>query len=147
MLGVGTAVSKRAVTEIPPLTLLPIQLGVSLVVLAVLMRRRGLSFRGGRGAPLLGRLGLLNPGLAYALGLLGLASISASLSVLLWAVEPLMILVMAAWFLHERVTPALVGAAMDRGGDRPRGGLGDRLAIGEDRRCDGGDSDLTAMGR
>jgi drug/metabolite transporter (DMT)-like permease len=62
-----------------------------------------------RGSPvLLGRLGILNPGLAYALGLLGLATITASLAVLLWAAEPLMILALAATFLHERITPSLV---------------------------------------
>ena len=32
--GIGTVVSKRAIDEIPPLTLLPIQLAVSLAVLA-----------------------------------------------------------------------------------------------------------------
>jgi len=42
--GVGTVVSKRAIEEIPPLTLLPIQLGASLAALALLMRSRGLSF-------------------------------------------------------------------------------------------------------
>jgi drug/metabolite transporter (DMT)-like permease len=57
---------------------------------------------------ILGRLGVLNPGLAYALGLLGLVSITASLAVLLWAIEPLLILAMAAWFLHEKVGPSLV---------------------------------------
>ena len=44
--GLGTVVSKRALDEIPALTLLPIQLAASLVVLAVLMRRRGLPFAG-----------------------------------------------------------------------------------------------------
>lgn len=105
--GVGTVVSKAALHEVPPLTLLPIQLAASLAVLAVLMRRQGISFRSG-GSPLLGRLGLLNPGLAYALSLLGLATITASLSVLLWALEPLMILFLAAWFLQERITPTFV---------------------------------------
>ena len=105
--GLGTVVSKAALDEVPPLTLLPIQLAASLAVLAVLMRRQGISFRS-RGSPLLGRLGLLNPGLAYALGLLGLATITASLSVLLWALEPLMILFLAAWFLQERITPTFV---------------------------------------
>jgi probable blue pigment (indigoidine) exporter len=105
--GVGTVISKRALDEVPPLTLLPIQLAASLVVLAILMRRRGLSLRG---APvLLGRLGILNPGLAYALSLIGLASITASLSVLLWAVEPLMILALATVVLGERITLTLVG--------------------------------------
>lgn len=88
----------------PALTLLPIQLTASLVVLAVLMGRQGMSLRGS--PVLLGRLGILNPGLAYALGLVGLATITASLAVLLWAAEPLMILILAAVFL--RVTPALV---------------------------------------
>ena len=105
--GVGTVISKAALAEIPPFTLLPIQLAASLAVLAVLMRRQGISFRT-EGSPLLGRLGLLNPGLAYALGLIGLTTITASLYVLLWALEPLMILFLAAWFLRERITPAFV---------------------------------------
>jgi len=105
--GFGTVISKRALDEIPPLTLLPIQLAASLAVLGMLMRRRGISPRGS--PAILGRLGILNPGLAYALGLLGLGSITASLAVLLWAVEPLMILVLAIWLLRERVTP-VVGA-------------------------------------
>lgn len=104
--GVGTVISKRALDEIPPLTLLAIQLTVSVGVLALLMRRRGMSLRGS--PALLGRLGVLNPGVAYALSLLGLASISASLSVLLWASEPLMILALSTWILRERVTPAIV---------------------------------------
>ena len=105
--GVGTVISKAALAEISPFTLLPIQLAASLAVLAVLMRRQGISFRT-EGSPLLGRLGLLNPGLAYALGLIGLTTITASLYVLLWALEPLMILFLAAWFLRERITPAFV---------------------------------------
>jgi probable blue pigment (indigoidine) exporter len=103
--GVGTVISKRALDEIPPLTLLPVQLAASLTVLAVLMRRRGLPLRGS--PAILGRLGVLNPGLAYALGLLGLGSITASLAVLLWAVEPLMILILAIWLLRERVAPVV----------------------------------------
>ena len=105
--GVGTVISKAALEEMPPLTLLPIQLTASLVILAVLMWRTGVPFRSG-GPPLLGRLGLLNPGAAYALSLIGLVTISASLSVLLWVLEPLMILALAAWFLHERITPSFV---------------------------------------
>ena len=66
------------------------------------MWRRGVALTGS--PPLLARLGLLNPGLAYALGLLGLTSITASLSVLLWAVEPLAIALLAAPILGERLT-------------------------------------------
>ncbi len=110
--GVGTVISKRALEEIQPLTLLPIQLAASLIVLAVLMRGRGLSFRDPEASPILGRLGLLNPGLAYSLSLIGLVSISASLSVLLWAIEPLLILFLAVAFLGERVTRAVVGLSL-----------------------------------
>lgn len=106
--GIGTVVSKRAVAEIPPLTLLPIQLATSLVALAILMRLRGLPLRDPGASPLLGRLGLLNPGLAYALSLVGLVRITASLSVLLWAMEPLLILFLAGLLLRERIGPALV---------------------------------------
>jgi drug/metabolite transporter (DMT)-like permease len=100
--GVGTIISKRALDEFDPLGLLPLQLAASVVALTVLMWRRGLSLSGS--PPLLARLGLLNPGLAYALGLLGLTSIAASLSVLLWAVEPLAIALLAAPILGERLT-------------------------------------------
>ena len=40
--GIATVVSKRAVDEIAPLTLLPVQLAVSVVTLAILVRARGL---------------------------------------------------------------------------------------------------------
>ena len=106
--GIGTVVSKRAIDEIQPLTLLPIQLAVSLAVLAILMRWRGLRFRDPSASPILGRLGILNPGMAYALSLLGLVSITASLSVMIWAIEPLIILFLAGWFLRERIGLSLV---------------------------------------
>jgi drug/metabolite transporter (DMT)-like permease len=109
--GLGTVISKAALDEMPPLTLLPIQLASSLAILAVLMRREGIAFRSGE-SPLLGRLGLLNPGIAYALSLIGLVTITASLSVLLWVLEPLMIVVLAAWFLHERITPTFIGLSL-----------------------------------
>jgi drug/metabolite transporter (DMT)-like permease len=108
--GVGTVISKRAVEEIPPFTLLPIQLAASLAVLAVLMRATGMPLRGS--PPILARLGILNPGIAYALGLAGLTWISASLSVLLWALEPLLILVLASLFLREGITARLVGLSL-----------------------------------
>jgi drug/metabolite transporter (DMT)-like permease len=109
--GGGTVISKAALSEIPPFTLLAVQLASSLAVLGLLMRRQGVSFRG-TGPVLLGRLGLLNPGIAYALSLLGLVTITASLSVLLWALEPLLILFLAAIFLRERITPMFVALSL-----------------------------------
>ena len=110
--GFGTVVSKHAVAEIPPITLLCVQLASSVVGLGLLMRWRGLALRSRTASPILGRLGLLNPGLAYALGLLGLAQITASLSVLLWTLEPLMILILAAIVLRERIGVGLVGLSL-----------------------------------
>jgi drug/metabolite transporter (DMT)-like permease len=104
--GLGTVVSKRAVEEIPAFTLLPLQLAASLVVLVVLMRASGMSLRGS--PPILARLGILNPGIAYALGLAGLTWITASLSVLLWALEPLLIMLLAGVFLREGITARFV---------------------------------------
>jgi probable blue pigment (indigoidine) exporter len=106
--GTGTVVSKQAVAEIAPLTLLPIQLAASVAFLLVLTRARGISLPIGREGRLLGRLGLLNPGLAYALSLIGLAEITASTSVLLWATEPLFILALAAIVLGERIGIAIL---------------------------------------
>jgi drug/metabolite transporter (DMT)-like permease len=105
--GLGTVFSKAALAEIPPVSLLAIQLVSSLVVLAVLMRRKGIALRA-ETPQLLSRLGLLNPGLSYALGMVGLVSITASVSVLLWALEPVMILFLAGVVLRERITPPIL---------------------------------------
>lgn len=101
--GGATVVSKRAVEEIEPLTLLPLELTVSVTVLAVamLVRRERVGW-----LPEMRRLsalGVLNPGLAYALSLAGLARVDASVSVLLWALEPVLILGIAVVVLRERV--------------------------------------------
>ena len=105
--GIGAVISKQAVAEIPPLTLLPVQLAVSVGLLFLVARHRGEHVPRDRDGRRLGRLGLLNPGLAYALSLLGLAQISASLSVLLWALEPILILALAVLLLRERPGSAL----------------------------------------
>ena len=51
----------------------------------------------------LAALGVLNPGIAYALGLIGLTSITASMYVLLWATEPVVIMLLAALVLREHI--------------------------------------------
>ena len=109
--GIATVISKRAVEEIPPLTLLRIQLFVSVAVLTVLVRAQRLELRWSPQMRRLGVLGILNPGASYALSLLGLSYISASLSVLLWAVEPLLILAIAWWLLGDRITMPLAAAS------------------------------------
>jgi probable blue pigment (indigoidine) exporter len=104
--GVATVISKRAVDEIAPLTLLPLQLTASVVVLSALIgitQPHDLRTLWSPGIRPLALLGILNPGISYALSLLGLARITASLSVLLWAVEPLLILALAWWILRDRI--------------------------------------------
>lgn len=118
--GVGTVLTKQVVDDVPPLTLLPIQLAVSCVFLVVAAlprfvrdRTQEERDRSGGWSPQMTRLaglGVLNPGLAYALGLLGLASITASMSVLLWAIEPVLILVLAAALLREHIPTALAAS-------------------------------------
>jgi len=103
--GIGTVISKQAVAELPPMTLLAIQLVSSVAFLATLGRRAGrVSRSASDDGRTLSRLGLLNPGLAYALSLAGLTQITASLAVLLWATEPILILALAALVLGERLS-------------------------------------------
>ncbi len=109
--GIATAIAKRAVGEIPPTTLLPIQLAASLLILGplVVFRRRPVAW-----SPelrRLGYLGVLNPGISYALSLAGLVYITASTSVLLWATEPVLIIGFAWWLLGDRIDRRLVTAA------------------------------------
>ncbi len=110
--GLATVISKRAVEEIPPLTLLPMQLTVSVGALAILVRAQRQELSWSPQIRRLGALGVLNPGVSYALTLLGLTYITASLSVLLWAVEPLMIIALAWWLLNDRITRPLVTASV-----------------------------------
>ena len=88
--------NKALLVGIPPVSLLVIQLVPSAVVLWVAVLLSGLRLP--RASPLVPvvMLGLLNPGISYTLSLMGLARISASVSTLLWAAEPLMVLAIAA---------------------------------------------------
>jgi drug/metabolite transporter (DMT)-like permease len=105
--GTGTVVSKQVVDDVAPLTLLPVQLAASCVFLLVIALVRHEPFAWTPPVRRLAALGVLNPGIAYALGLIGLTTITASMSVLLWALEPVVIMLLAALLLHEHVPPAL----------------------------------------
>ena len=110
-------ISKRAVAEIPPLTLLPVQLATSVVALGVAAVAKRPTIRPTKELRQLAWLGMLNPGLAYALGIAGLAQITANMSVLLWATEPVLILLLAVWLLRERTSGILaVSLALALGG-------------------------------
>jgi len=108
--GVGTVVSKQVVDDVAPLTLLPLQLAVSCALLLTVTVVRRESFAWTPPVRRLAALGVLNPGVAYALGLVGLTTITASMSVLLWATEPVVILLLAALVLREHIPAALAVA-------------------------------------
>jgi drug/metabolite transporter (DMT)-like permease len=105
--GTGTVASKQVVDDVAPLTLLPMQLAASCVLLIVLTLVRREPFSWSPPVRRLAALGVLNPGVAYALGLVGLTTITASLSVLLWALEPVAIMLLAAAVLREHIPVAL----------------------------------------
>jgi drug/metabolite transporter (DMT)-like permease len=109
--GCGTVLSKQALGRgVAPLTLLAIELAASCLLLS--LSSVVLRIRLPRAAAMikLALLGVLNPGFAYALGLLGLATISASMSVLLWATEPVLIMLLAVLLLRERVAAVILTA-------------------------------------
>jgi probable blue pigment (indigoidine) exporter len=101
--GLGTVLSKYALGGFEASVLLPFQLTCSVLLLGVFLLATGASVRGIQHVVKIAALGVLNPGIAYALGLIGLAQIDASLSVIIWATEPVLIVVIAFAFLHERL--------------------------------------------
>jgi probable blue pigment (indigoidine) exporter len=108
--GVGTVVTKQVLDHFPALTLLLVQLLASTVFLLGVQQATRSRVTWSPQLRRLTVLGLLNPGLAYALGIVGLASITASLSVLLWTLEPVLILLLAALLLRERVSGLMLSA-------------------------------------
>lgn len=106
--GTGTVMSKGVLGYVPPLTLLVVQLAASLVFLwtVIAVQRIHLPLR--RETLWLALIGLLNPGLAYTFSLLGLSLTTASMSALIWAAEPILILGLAWLILREHLTRSLL---------------------------------------
>jgi drug/metabolite transporter (DMT)-like permease len=140
--GFATVMTKAALGDVPPLTLLVIQLAVSLAFLWIVVLAQRARIPSGRSLLALGLLGLLNPGISYTLSLVGLRFTTASLSTLLWAAEPILILGLAWLILRERLTPillmlsglALVGVLLvigiDFGAEAGNSLLGNALILG-----------------
>ncbi|MEX1005914.1 MAG: DMT family transporter [Acidimicrobiia bacterium] len=100
--GLGAVASKRAVAELAPTSLLVVQLAASITALSVVRRVVTPPTRARPSTRMLA-LGVLNPGLAYLLSLAGLTTITAGLSVLVWALEPVFIVVLAWIILRDRI--------------------------------------------
>ena len=111
--GSATVMSKGVLEHMPPMTLLAVQLTASITVLwlAVLVLRSRVRFD--CPTPRASLSGLLEPGLACTLGIVGLALTTASSAALIGAAEPLLILLLAWLILKERIgAPTLLLAAI-----------------------------------
>ena len=102
--GVSTVLNKALLSTIPPVLLLLVQLLASAIFLwvAVIWLKKALPT--GRTLIAAIALGVLNPGISYTFSLMGLERISASVSSLLWATEPFLILGLAWLVLSETIT-------------------------------------------
>ena len=146
--GVGTVLSKLALDRgIPPVSLLAVEMGASSSVLLLTLLATTRFRPRIRLTPDLRRLvalGALNPALGYTLGLLGLVTVSASLAVLVWAIEPVIVVLLAVPLLGERperrtvalVLIAVAGAVMILQGPGAQGQLGGiALTLGAVAAC------------
>lgn len=110
--GSATVMSKGVLAYMPPMTLLTIQLTASIgfLWLAVLVLRLRLRLdRPSRRASL---SGLLEPGLAYTFGVVGLMLTTASSATLIGTAEPLFIVLLAWLLLKERVGAPVLGLVL-----------------------------------
>ena len=106
--GAGTVLNKALLASLPPVTLLFLLLAPSAAALWTATLLSHVRFpKSSLLAPIV-LLGLLNPGVVYTLTLIGLSRVSASVTTLLWASEPLMILILAAVLLREPVSGRLL---------------------------------------
>lgn len=105
---VPTAISKDLLVSVSPITLLVIQLTPSVVVLWFLVLAKGIPPVRLRVLLSLASIGWLNPGISYTLSMLGLTRTTASVTTLLWAAEPALIVAMAWVMLREAITARLL---------------------------------------
>jgi drug/metabolite transporter (DMT)-like permease len=100
--GLGTVMSKGVLERMPPITLLVTQLCASVAFLWIAVAVRGIPEGLWHPSRLkLGLTGVLEPGIAYIFGVIGLTRTSASSASLLAALEPVIVLLLAALFLRE----------------------------------------------
>ncbi len=105
--GMGTVMSKHSLDSLPALPLLAVQLSASIAALWTLtFLRHPRAIRSWRDARA-GWTGVLEPGLAYALGMAGLTLTSASSASLIFVTEPIFIIVIGVVFLRERASPQI----------------------------------------
>ncbi len=103
--GFSTVLTKAALSRLDPLALLMLQLLSSISFLCFLQTVSGLKLNlWGKSAFKKSLPGILQPGLAYVLGFIGLKLTSASNEVIICSSEGILIVFFAWLFLHERIS-------------------------------------------
>jgi drug/metabolite transporter (DMT)-like permease len=133
--GLGTVMTKHALGAMPPLTLPVVQLAASSAFLWAIVLARGQRPAFDRRTARLALTGLLEPGLATTFAVLGLKLTTASMTSLIFAAQPALVVLLAGWLLGERLTrPLLVlallaalGVGLVAGTDVSAGGIGSSL--------------------
>lgn len=102
-------ISKIALRTVPPVTLLALRYLVSVPALFIVLRLRHALTPIKKGDwPILFAIGFTGYFASFCLQMLGINRLTGSVSSLLGAMNPIFIPILAAFFLHERITPARI---------------------------------------
>lgn len=102
-------ISKIALRTVPPVTLLALRYLVSVPALIIVLRLRHTLTPVKKGDwPILFAIGFTGYFASFCLQMLGINRLTGSVSSLLGAMNPIFIPILAAFFLHERITPAKI---------------------------------------
>lgn len=102
-------ISKIALRTVPPVTLLALRYLVSVPALFIVLRLRHALTPIKKGDwPILFAIGFTGYFASFCLQMLGINRLTGSVSSLLGAMNPIFIPILAALFLHERITPAKI---------------------------------------
>ena len=102
-------ISKIALRTVPPVTLLALRYLVSVPALFIVLRLRHALTPVKKGDwPILFAIGFTGYFASFCLQMLGINRLTGSVSSLLGAMNPIFIPILAAFFLHERITPAKI---------------------------------------
>lgn len=102
-------ISKIALRTVPPVTLLALRYLVSVPALFIVLRLRYALTPVEKGDwPILFAIGFTGYFASFCLQMLGINRLTGSVSSLLGAMNPIFIPILAAFFLHERITPAKI---------------------------------------
>ena len=102
-------ISKIALRTVPPVTLLALRYLVSVPALFIVLRLRHALTPIKKGDwPILFAIGFTGYFASFCLQMLGINRLTGSVSSLLGSMNPIFIPILAAFFLHERITPAKI---------------------------------------